>query len=399
MLVVSSAFPPLQAPESSHTSELCSRLHAAGVRVQLLTHRRSAGAGGYPFRVRGDLRGWRWHDLSRLMQGIRDARPDVVMLIYLGLMYDKHPMVTLLPTLLRRVLPQTGFVVQFENSWGTEALGLPRPLRKVVGRAARCCGASLEFGTLLRDSDQVIALCQAHAARLRQECPGLGGKLTVIPAPPIAERAMTLNRDQARAALGCRDDDVLIAYFGFVYRAKGVDCLIRAFARIAPQNPRARLAVIGGPIQYSADARDSARYFQQVQDLARSLNVADRVTFTGFVEDVPLTAADVAVLPMHDGLRLNNSSYAAVASQGLPVVATWKHDSDPIFRHEETAMLFRPGDDAELSLHLHRLVNDAALRRELSSASFRISREVISWDAALRATIRVIAKADPRRPV
>jgi hypothetical protein len=91
LLVISSAFPPMRVPESAHTLELCTRLHAAGPSVELVTGSGADdGATPVTFPVHRVMAGWGWRDLRRLMSVIGRVKPDVVLLIYLGMMYD-HP--------------------------------------------------------------------------------------------------------------------------------------------------------------------------------------------------------------------------------------------------------------------------------------------------------------------
>ena len=52
---------------------------------------------------------------AKLAQCIKVYRPDVVLLLYIGWVYHRHSMITLLPTICKTILPGIPCVTQFEN--------------------------------------------------------------------------------------------------------------------------------------------------------------------------------------------------------------------------------------------------------------------------------------------
>ena len=197
--------------------------------------------------------------------------------------------------------------------------------------AARVCslGGSHPYGTLLRDTNHIIFLSESHRAELGAKYGALGEKSSLIPAPPImtlrtlcAEDAGRV-RARGRALLGLGPDELLFAFFGYVYRDKGIETLLRAFQRAARSLPQVRLVIIGG---YSRDSYNRAgtvsnrRYWDEMQSLCRELAVDNRVIWTGECKpeddraSLYLRTADVCVLPFSSGLHVNNSSFAAVAA-------------------------------------------------------------------------------------
>ena len=94
---------------------------------------------------------------------------------------------------------------------------------------------------------------------------------------------------EARRELGLCVDDQVVGCVGRLVAWKGQEVLLRALAELAPQFPRLRGLIVGAP------ERGGEGYVEQLQRLAASLGLEDRVVFTGFRRDVPrlLSALDI----------------------------------------------------------------------------------------------------------
>ena len=86
----------------------------------------------------------------------------------------------------------------------------------------------------------------------------------------------------------------LVGMVGRLRPWKGQERFLRAMIRVAEAIPQAHAVVVGGAILEDADG-----YEQRLRELARSLGLADRVVFTGHLDDVrpALAALDVFVHP------------------------------------------------------------------------------------------------------
>lgn len=102
-------------------------------------------------------------------------------------------------------------------------------------------------------------------------------------------------------------------YVGSLYRGKGVDLLIDAFAQIASMSPEWCLVLVGND-------RTNGQYARQ----ANRLGIAERVLFRGVIQSTDIgsafSAADVLVLPSrYDGWGMVVNEAAAM---GLPLVVS-----------------------------------------------------------------------------
>lgn len=148
-----------------------------------------------------------------------------------------------------------------------------------------------------------------------------------------------------------------ILFIGAVNRAKGVEVLLRAFARVKAQVPDAKL-VIGG--KKTAD-------HPILEELIQSLGVSD-VSFPGFIAESELAdyyaKATVMVFPSHYGFGL--STLEAMAC-GTPVVGVRALDATEFFA--DAGLLAQPDDAQDLAACLTRVLSEPDLQQEMSKKS------------------------------
>ena len=152
-VLIVSAFPPDPAPEANHALHLSEQLAKLGISVDVVCKKGGIAATHPNITVHAVIDAWTWADLPRLTRCLRQCRPDVVLLLYIGWVYKHHPMITFLPTLCRAVLPGVPCVTQFEN---VDTGFPPRSLLTRAVRTAMALWAGARsvhglFGTLLRD--------------------------------------------------------------------------------------------------------------------------------------------------------------------------------------------------------------------------------------------------------
>lgn len=125
--------------------------------------------------------------------------------------------------------------------------------------------------------------------------------------------SLLTNTDKPEPAIPHRqtEDDFVFANMGRLDEQKAQWHLLRAFAEALRTAPNARLIILG-------QGEDE----QRLKQLAKDLDIADRVEFPGYVEgpgDV-LRACDAFVFPsLHEGFGLALAEAMAV---GLPVIAS-----------------------------------------------------------------------------
>jgi D-inositol-3-phosphate glycosyltransferase len=223
-------------------------------------------------------------------------------------------------------------------------------------------------------SDRVVAATAIDRQQIMRHYGDLA-PIGVIPGGVDLDRFSPRPREAARAELGLAPGEKAVLFVGRIQRLKGLEVLMRAFARLSDLN--ARLVIVGGQPGTSHETREISR----LQHLAVRLGIAERTRFVGAVphEQLPIfySAADITVMPS------SYESFGLVAVEslacGTPVVATRVGGLSSIVRDGETGLLV-PWRDAELfAERLRQLLDDDALRQRLARQA-RASVLEYGWD-------------------
>lgn len=164
------------------------------------------------------------------------------------------------------------------------------------------------------------------------------------------------------------------AYLGRLKKYKGVDIVIRAFAKLG--RAEAVLEIAG-----AGDHRPA------LEALARSLDLGARVRFLGFVSEAEKLALlrrawAVALASSKEGWGLTNVEAEAC---GTPVVASDSPGIRESVRDGQTGFLTRHGDVAAMAEAMERFASSPALVNTMG-AHARAFAETFTWDRCARAT-------------
>jgi PEP-CTERM/exosortase A-associated glycosyltransferase len=232
---------------------------------------------------------------------------------------------------------------------GTYAEGSPK-YRLVRALETRCC----------RRADAVVTIC----AGLRDDLLARGvpaHKVRVVPNAVVPEQFPPAQPDEAlREEWGLRGKTV-VAFLGSFYHFEGLDLLLDAAARLAPQIPELRVLLVGGGETEAV-----------LRQRARDLELGGTVVFAGRVphDRVPgiYALADVLAYPRKP-MRLTElvtplKPLEAMA-MGKALVASDVGGHRELVTDGQTGLLHRAGDAQDLAAALARLVRDAGLRQHL----------------------------------
>lgn len=197
-------------------------------------------------------------------------------------------------------------------------------------------------------------------------------------------------RAAAEAAGDTEKDTIDILFSGQMIHRKGVDVLIDAFARVAPNHPKLRLLLLGG-------GPEQETYAARVPEALKP-----RVIFLGHRDpaDLPgiFARADVFCLPSrHDGWGVVvNEALGA----GLPQVVSDAVGAGPdLVIPGENGMITPVGEVAPLALALEQLAGDDALRTRMAAratemaAHWNVDEGARRWRAAAKTLLSKKATA------
>lgn len=130
-----------------------------------------------------------------------------------------------------------------------------------------------------------------------------------------------------------------ILFVGRVTGEKQIDVLLQAAAVLSP-SLRANVEIVGGGDQK-----------RNLEHLADTLGIRDRVTFTGYVTDEELRAAysRATVFAMPSVAELQSIATMEAMASGLPIVAANAMALPHLVHDQRNGYLFKPGDAQDLA--------------------------------------------------
>lgn len=306
-----SPYPPARDGIGTYTRVLGGALREAGHEVAVVAVRAEHGAPPEVIAALGP-----WGATTRLRAAVADFAPDVVHVQFAVPAFGART-----PALVR---------------WLRELARTPVPIVTTLHEPSRDTallhgpGRAL-YRRIARLSDRLVVHTQGAWDTLAGPLAVDTGRAEVIPhfsAPP-PEPVSTAEELRARFGLGGAR---LLLAFGYIHVDKGLDDLVRALVLMRRRDAGAlrdvRLVVAGtvrprsGPFRVF-EARDRM-HLAKVRRLAVRGGVADRLLFTGFVQEEDIAAwfdaAETVVLPYR---KAEQSGVANLArAYGVPVVAT-----------------------------------------------------------------------------
>ncbi len=164
---------------------------------------------------------------------------------------------------------------------------------------------------------------------------------------------------------------------------KGQRTFLETMDRVAAAAPRSRFLVVGGSLAGAADG-----YEQELRAAAAGLGLADKVYFSGQLDDVrPALAAMDVFVHCGDPEPFGLVNLEAMA-MGKPVVAFHQGALPEIVVHRRTGLLVPAGDQGALAQAVLELLTDRARRLEMGKAG----RQRVGDDFALERMIERIER-------
>lgn len=219
-----------------------------------------------------------------------------------------------------------------------------------ASRIALAVQARLE-GWHVHRAGRVITTSVYSSGRIAKFYGATTGKIVVVP------ELIDLDAWQAALSVAPREEGPpRILCVAHLYPRKGLDTLLRAFARVTAD---AVLRVVGiGPES------------ERLARLARGLGINSRVHFLGHLPFADLAAeyrnAGIFALPTEqEGFGI---VFLEAMASSLPIIATRVAAVPEVVADGVTALLIDPGDETALAQTLEKLLRDPALRAGLGNA-------------------------------
>jgi glycosyltransferase involved in cell wall biosynthesis len=185
-----------------------------------------------------------------------------------------------------------------------------------------------------------------------------------------------------------------VGFLGTLKPWHDVTTLVRAMGLLRHLTPAAHLLIVGdGPER------------ERLEDLARSVGIADTASFTGAVPHDSVAsyvgAFDVATVPYG---RMRNFYFSPIKlfeylAAGRPVVAADVGDIGHCVRRGETGLLYPPGDAEALASAISALLNDPAQASSLARSGREHVRAYHTWEGNARLVLELADEVVGRKSV
>ncbi|MBQ1298644.1 glycosyltransferase [Candidatus Saccharibacteria bacterium] len=165
---------------------------------------------------------------------------------------------------------------------------------------------------------------------------------------------------------GVPKDKPIVLYVGRVDPEKKVGTVVSAFKEVLEKIPEARMVIVG-------DGVDRLRLEKE----AKELGISDSVIFLGRVLPPDLYELYKAgsVFATASEIETQGIVLIEAAATGLPLVAVNKGAVSEVCRTGENGFLCEPGNTAEISDALIKILTDEKLREKFSENSIKIAKE------------------------
>lgn len=221
---------------------------------------------------------------------------------------------------------------------------------------------------LMKRFDQLIAV--SHSTKTEMIEAGVPASSIQVIHNAIDSNAWSSGQvdNDLRGPLGLTGAFPVVGYVGRIMPEKDLETWLRAAAVLALEQASARLVLVG-------DGRDGKTQ-RQLEALAQSLGIGERVIFTGYRRELlPAYASFDIFLLTSRREGLPNSLLEAMA-MGVPVVTTDVAGAKELVVDGQTGFVLPQGDVAGIAQALITLSGDDRVRKQMGQAGReRVERE------------------------
>jgi glycosyltransferase involved in cell wall biosynthesis len=378
--IITGEYPPMEGGVGDYTRELSKSLLRLGHRVHILTSSQpnAIDSDNPSPEICYEIRNWSiLQCIPQIKQWLQDTDLDIINIQYQAAAYQMEGTINLLPKWLK-ITHGPSCVVTFHDLLPPYLFPKAGPLRE------------WSIWYLARHARGVITTNEADRQKLIRH---LGSSHPPIGLIPIGSNIPTnppqnYTPAEWRKKHNVLENDILLGFFGFMNRNKGVDILISAVSRLYHAGIPVKLVFIGGRTGTS-DITNSA-YAKHIDARIEDEGIASIVLHTGFVlpEEVSaaLLAVDLCTLPYLEGASLRHGTLHAALTHGCAIITTKSTEVNPLL--EQGAVFLIPPDNTEALVEaIIQLNKNAEMRSSLKAQAIKLARS-FSWESIAEETAR-----------
>jgi glycosyltransferase involved in cell wall biosynthesis len=371
--IVTGEYPPMEGGVGDFTRKLAIELCGQNHDVHILTKQfRSTSRGGdrpqeEPV-IHHRIHTTDWRIIQTIRRWIHDISPDALNLQYQAAAYDMRGGLNWYPWFHRyKSLP---VVVTYHDL-------LPPYLFPKAGQLRPW---SVRF--LAQQSDGIITTNIEDQHHLTQTFSLPQSKIRIIPIGSNIEPSPSVGftPDQWRKTHGVAKNELLLGFFGFINRSKGIETLLTALASLVAGNVPVKLVFIGG--RTGSSDPTNKEYAQSIDARILELGLTDHIEATGFTSASEVSAAllslDLCILPYKEGASLRHGTLHAALKHGNAIITTEPSIHIPQLKHGENCYLIPPENPEALEYAIRTLAQQPRILRALGRGAEALAQS-FSW--------------------
>jgi glycosyltransferase involved in cell wall biosynthesis len=370
--IVTGEYPPMEGGVGDFTRKLAIELCSQDHDVHVLTTRQDCGPKieNYPEKpiIYRRIRGTGLPLVYTINRWIRQISPDALNLQYQAAAYRMRGGLNGYPWFHRDdSLP---VIVTFHDLLPPYLFPKAGPLRPWSVRLLAQQADGI-IATNAEDQHQLTQALHIHSSKIRVIPIGSN----IDPSPPA-----DFTPRRWRATHGIAKDEILLGFFGFMNRSKGIETLLMALTSLIEQEMPAKLIFIGG--RTGSSDQTNAGYAERIDGKIAELGLTDHILATGFIDSSEVSAAllalDLCVLPYRDGASLRHGTLHAALKHGNAIITTQPLIPIPQLKHGENCYLIPPDNPDALKEAILALAAQPKTRIALGRRAEVLARS-FSW--------------------
>ncbi len=361
IIIISPAFPPDRGGVADYSSLLADGL-AEKNEVIIVTSKSEEAIteGKNRFQIIGEIKSWGGFGLFRIISLIKRFSPELIIIQYVSFMYGRgginlaFPLLSILLRIRYRVFTMVHEpFTPFGHSIKTFLISL-------VQRLMLFC--------MILGSDKIGISIKVWERMLKRFFFWRKMDFRWIPVPSNIKISTKTHIPEKLQGFNKKP---LLVFFGSLHFSKMVEYMTASLDALIKKGYDAGLLIIG------QDEKAMSAYIKELPDYLRG-----RIFCTGYCnsDDVSryLSASDIFLLPLIDGISSRRGSLMAALKHGISVVTTNGFLTDDIFEQENFTLL-SPSTDKNLFIaNVVRMAGDETLRETIGKKGKEIYERYFS---------------------
>ncbi len=216
----------------------------------------------------------------------------------------------------------------------------------------------------LKRVDHLFAVTTEAQKYYQQELPK--DKVTMVPAGIDVSKYLNTS--------SIKHNPEIILALCYLIKRKGIDVLLKAFAKISKYHPQSRIWIVGnGPEE------------DNLKQLAEELGIAKKVRFWGFIDNKQVSKyyaeAGIFVSPTRN--EPFGQTFLEAMAAGLPVLAT-KTGGIPDIVTKDVGKIFDIDDVDTLAKYLDEILGNKSVQADMGKAAVARVKQVYDWRVIMK---------------